>query len=171
MGIVLVIFAFLLLLIGLIGSVVPVIPGPTLGYIGLILLQWSGYASFSIVFLIVFGLITAVVTLTDYFLPALMTKKFGGSKYAMTGSILGCIAGLFFFPPIGIVIGPFTGALIGELIYNYNKYPNTDDIENPEKSNPLIVALGAFLAFILGTGAKLILSTLMIFRAVKVFFN
>jgi uncharacterized protein YqgC (DUF456 family) len=155
MEIVLVILAFMFLLAGLLGTVVPVIPGPPLSYIGLLLLQWSGYGNFSSTFLLVWAVITITVTIMDNVLPAWLTKKFGGSRLAVIGSILGLVIGMIFFPPIGLIVGPFLGALTGELIHS-----RTYDIK------ALKVALGAFLAFILGTGAKLIISLLMIYYAV-----
>jgi uncharacterized protein YqgC (DUF456 family) len=180
MGIFLAILAFLFLLTGLLGAVLPVIPGPPLGYIGLLLLQWSGYGGFSAVFLWVWAGITVAVTVTDYILPAIMTKKFGGSRMAVIGSVLGLIAGIFFFPPIGMILGPFLGALAGELLYS--RFPSKRDEANGTEVTPvsegneanknrntkvLKAALGTFLAFIMGTGAKLIAGSLMIFYAVK----
>jgi uncharacterized protein YqgC (DUF456 family) len=155
MEIVLVILAFLFLAAGLLGAVVPVIPGPPLCYLGLLVLQWSGYGNFSLTFLLVLLTITVAVTIMDNVLPALLTKKFGGSHLAVIGSILGLVIGMIFFPPVGLIVGPFLGALAGELIHS-----RTYDIK------ALKVALGAFLAFILGTGAKLIISLLMIYYAV-----
>jgi len=178
MEIVLVVIAFLLLLAGLIGSVVPVLPGPPLSYIGLLLLQWSGYVSFSPVFLVVWAAITVVVTIVDYILPAWMTKRFGGSRKAVIGSVLGLIVGIIFFAPIGLIIGPFLGALAGELINNQIQAKRRkDDGEEPDSTSnsagnakALLAALGAFLAFILGTGAKLVTGTMMIYYAVKAMF-
>ena len=95
----------------------------------------------------------------DYLLPAYITRKFGGSRWASIGSLLGLFAGLFLFPPIGLVIGSFLGALIGELLYNQS------DI-----AEALKVALGTFLAFIVGAGAKLIVCFVMLFYAVKALF-
>jgi uncharacterized protein YqgC (DUF456 family) len=155
MDIVLVILAFLFLAAGLLGAVVPVIPGPPLSYIGLLLLQWSGYGGFSFNFLLIWVTITVAVTIMDNVLPALLTKKFGGSRFAVIGSILGLVIGMIFFPPIGLIVGPFLGAFVGELIHSRS-----------EKIKALKVALGAFLAFIAGTGAKLIISLLMIYYAV-----
>jgi uncharacterized protein YqgC (DUF456 family) len=179
MEIFLAILAFLFLLTGLLGSVVPVIPGPSLGYVGLLLLQWSGYGGFSAAFLWVWAGITVAVTVTDYILPAIMKKKFGGSRWAVVGSVLGLIIGIFFFPPLGMIVGPFLGALAGELIYS--RFPakrnetevttgsEADDAKANRDSTAkaLKAALGAFLAFIFGTGAKLIAGSLMIFYAVK----
>jgi uncharacterized protein YqgC (DUF456 family) len=186
MEILLAVVAFLLLLVGLLGSVIPVIPGPPLGYVGLLLLQWSGYGGFSAVFLWVWAGITVAVTVTDYVLPAIMTKKFGGSRLAVIGSVVGLILGIFFFPPLGMILGPFLGALAGELINNRfpakRNEPNgsegaavieittsseADETNKTRNIKVLKAALGTFLAFILGTGAKLIAGSLMIFYAVK----
>ena len=158
------IIAFALLAAGILGTIIPVLPGPPLSYAGLLVMQWSGYVEpgvrcFSSVFLWVWAGITALVTIMDYFLPSLITKQFGGSRTASVGSILGLIAGIFFFPPWGMIVGPFLGAYIGELIHN-----------NANGARAFKVALGAFLAFIVGSGAKLIASSLMLFYAVKAMF-
>jgi len=153
------ILAFLCLIVGLIGSVVPVLPGPPLSYVGLLLLQWSGYGGFSSGFLWLWAAITVVVSIIDYFLPVLMTQQFGGSRSATIGSILGLIVGLFFIPPIGMIIGPFLGALAGEIIHN-----------RTDSAKAFRVALGAFLAFIFGTGLKLIVTAIMMFYAIKAMF-
>ena len=168
--------AFLFLLLGLLGSVVPALPGPPLSYIGLLLLQWSGYGGFSSSFLWLWAGITAAVTVMDNFLPAWMTKRFGGSRMAVIGSVLGLIAGTLFFAPIGLLIGPFLGALAGELINIQVKNKKTNSTGSAADENSaggvkaLKVALGAFLAFIVGTGAKLIIGALMIYYAVKAVF-
>jgi uncharacterized protein YqgC (DUF456 family) len=175
MEIVLVVAAFLLLLGGLVGSVVPAIPGPPLAYIGLLLLQWSGHGGFSPAFLWLWAGITAAVTVMDNVLPAWLTKRFGGSRMAVIGSVLGLIAGMFFVP-IGLLVGPFLGALAGELI-NSRVQARRKEINSPEPAatdgdsgHALKVALGAFLAFIMGTGAKLIIGSMMIYYAVKAVF-
>ncbi|MDR0314009.1 MAG: DUF456 domain-containing protein [Treponema sp.] len=184
MEIFLVVLAFLFLLAGLLGSVIPAIPGPPLSYVGLLMLQWSGRGGFSSVFLWVWAAITVAVMVIDNFLPALLTKRFGGSRMAVTGSVLGIIVGMF-FAPLGLILGPFLGAFAGELIHiriQNRKMVKSNEVGNNEsetvaaKSSPnnkaLKVAFGAFLAFILGTGAKLILCSLMIYYAAKaVFFS
>jgi uncharacterized protein YqgC (DUF456 family) len=164
MTIVLVVLAFLFLVVGLLGSVVPIIPGPPLSYLGLLLLQWSGYGVFDSAFLTVWLVITAAVTIIDYFLPAWLTKKFGGSRLAVIGSVAGLVIGMVFFPPYGIIIGPFFGALAGEVIHN-KKNSNDYSINKSLK-----VAFGAFLAFIVGTGAKLYICLTMLYYAVKAVF-
>jgi len=152
----LLILAFLLLLMGLIGSIVPMLPGPPLSFAGLLLLQWSGYGGFPSGFLWLWAAITVTVTMADHFLPVLMTRQFGGSRSATIGSLLGVLVGIFVFPPIGMIVGPFLGALVGELIHN-----------RTDSARALKVALGAFLAFFLGSGAKLIVSSVMLFYAIK----
>lgn len=159
MDIVLVILAFLCLLLGLAGAIVPVLPGPPLSYLGLWLIQWSGYGNFTPKFMWIWAGITLVVTLVDYYLPVAMTKRFGGSRSATIGTLLGLVAGIFFFPPIGLIVGPFLGAFIGELLN-----------DRSDNAKALRVAMGSFVAFICGTGAKLIASGVMIFYAVRAFF-
>jgi uncharacterized protein YqgC (DUF456 family) len=141
---------------GLLGSIVPVIPGPPLSYVGLLLLQWSKFGDFTSFFLWFWAVITVIVTIADYFLPAFLTQKFGGSRWATTGSVLGLLAGMFLFPPFGLIVGPFFGALIGELIHNHT-----------DSAKAFKVAMGAFLAFIFGSGAKLFISLVMMFYAIK----
>jgi len=175
MEIILVVLAFLLLLAGLLGSIVPVIPGPPLGFVGLLLLQWSGHGEFSAAFLWVWAGIAVAITVMDNILPAWMTKRFGGSRMAVIGSVIGLVAGMVFFAPIGLLAGPFLGALAGELLNNRilagrsavggTKFDTHAKAARNVKA--LKVAFGAFLAFILGTGAKMIVGFIMIFYAVR----
>jgi len=155
MGIALIILAFILLLTGIIGAIVPVLPGPPLSFIGLLLLYWSGYSGFTPVFLWIWAGITVLITVLDYILPSLLARQFGGSRAASIGSFLGLIAGIFFYPPWGIIIGSFIGALVGELIHNNNN-----------RTQALKAAFGAFLAFIAGSGIKLIASSIMLYYAI-----
>lgn len=175
MNTILVILAFLFLLAGLLGSVVPVIPGPPLGFAGLLLLQWSGYGGFSSAFLLLWAAIIIAVTIIDYILPALMTKRFGGSRAAVIGSVLGLITGIIFFAPIGLLIGPFLGAFAGELI-NYHIQTRSSEVNDTNNPADIIgsgyvkalkVAFGALLAFVVGAGIKMVIGSLMIYYAVK----
>ena len=160
MDILLVIFAFILLITGLLGSFVPVLPGPPLSYAGLWLLQWSKFGDFSSSFLWFWAAITVIVTVSDYLLPTLLTQKFGGSRWASIGSLVGLLAGMIFFPPFGLIVGAFLGALVGELIHNRIQ-------KRTDNAQAFKVATGAFIAFIFGTGAKLIICSLMMFYAIK----
>ncbi len=140
----------LCLLLGLLGGILPVLPGPPLSYLALLLLHFTDRYQFSSRFLLIWGVITAVVFVLDYLIPIWGTKKFGGSKQGVWGSMIGLILGLFLLPPIGIIIGPFAGAVIGELI------------AGKDHSAALRAGLGSFIGFLLGTLLKLIVSGMMI---------
>ena len=140
---------------GVLGCVIPVIPGPPISFLALLLVQWGHYADYSTEFLVIWGAVTVAVTVLDYYLPVFFTKKFGGSKKATWGATIGLIVGLF-LGPIGIIMGPFVGALVGEMIH---------DRENNAKAWK--VAFGAFLAFIFGTGLKLTASLMMAWCVVR----
>ncbi|MBP7102714.1 MAG: DUF456 domain-containing protein [Bacteroidales bacterium] len=150
MNITLIIIGSILLIIGLIGSVVPVLPGPPIGYIALLLLQFTEKQPYSVFFLVLMGVLVTIITVLDYIIPAIGTKKFGGSKYGTWGCMIGTIVGLFVFPPLGIIIMPFIGAFIGEILYDKNF------------ETALKAAFGSFLGFLSGTFLKLILSLLII---------
>lgn len=149
MDTILIIFGILFIVLGILGGILPVLPGPPLSYIGLLLLHFTEKYSFSTNFIILWLAITVVVYLLDYLIPAWGTKKFGGSKRGVWGSIAGLILGLLFFPPFGIIIGPFAGAVIGELSSgkNYNV--------------ALRSGLGSFLGLLAGTLLKLVASGMM----------
>jgi len=141
----------LFLLIGLLGSVLPVLPGPVLSWVGILILHFTEYAEYSATFLLVTAAIMIVISILDYFIPIWGTKKFGGTKAGVTGSTVGLVAGLF-FPPIGLIIGPFAGALIGEIMANRKEF------KKAVKS-----ATGSFLGFLLGTGLKLVYCGVLIY--------
>jgi hypothetical protein len=136
----------LLSLLGVAGAIAPGIPGPPLNFIALLLTKFVVPDGVTWTLLGVFALLTAVVCVVDYIAPGWFTRLGGGSKSAVTGSVIGTVAGLFFFAPYGLIIGPFVGALIGELWAN----------ASPGKA--LRVALLSFAAFLVTTGLKLILS-------------
>lgn len=140
----------ILMVVGIIGAIVPVLPGPPISYLGLLLLHWTGWAEFSTQFLVIMAAVAASVTAVDYVVPVWGTKKFGGSKAGVRGSTIGLIIGVFFFPPIGIIVGPFLGAVIAELMVN------ADDFNKALRSG-----LGSLVGFLMGTGLKLSASLLM----------
>jgi len=140
--------------LGIIGCLVPVLPGPALSFLGLIFLHFSRFGHFSRSTLIAMGIITVVVTLLDYIVPIWGTKKFGGSKYGTRGATVGLIIGLF-LGPMGIIIGPLIGAFIGEMIFK-------DDL-----NYALRAGFGSLLGFLAGVGLKLAASFIMTFYFVK----
>lgn len=143
MELALTIFAGILLGIGFLGTFVPILPGAPLAWAGLLLAYFSDYNEISLTILIITAIVAIVVSIVDNIFPITMTKKTGGSKAATTGSTIGLIVGLF-IGPAGIILGPFCGALVGELLEN-----------NGEFKPALKVAWGAFLGFLLGTGIKM----------------
>ena len=151
MDIVLYILGGILMLLGLIGALVPILPGPPLSFIGLLLFHFTEPIEFSTSFLVTWAIIALAVTLLDYVIPMWGTKKFGGTKMGVRGATIGLIVGIFFFPPIGLILGPFVGAMIGELMQN------SDDFTKALKSG-----MGSLIGFLLGTGLKLGTSLIMI---------
>lgn len=119
MDVFLLILGIILLLVGLVGCVVPFIPGPPLGFLALLALHFTSWVQFSSKLLWTAAILAVVVTLLDYVVPAWGTKKFGGSKAGVWGASLGLVVGLF-LGPAGIVLGPFAGALVGELLVKAN---------------------------------------------------
>lgn len=110
----LIITALLLSLTGIIGCIVPGLPGHPLNYIALWVIQWV-FQPFSHTVLIVFGILTAVVLVLDYFIPIWTGKKFGATRQGIIGSMIGMLIGLF-FTPVGIMMGTIAGAIIGDLM-------------------------------------------------------
>ncbi|MBQ0025492.1 MAG: DUF456 domain-containing protein [Bacteroidales bacterium] len=150
------IIAVLCGIIGLIGCILPVIPGPPISWVGLLLLYLKSGAEVSTTLLIVMLVITIVVTVLDYVVPSYFTRATGGSKAAGRGSLAGLLVGLFFFPPWGMIIGAFLGALLGEMLINGKQV---------EKS--LKPAFGALLGFMFGTGLKLVACAVMMFYIIR----
>tara|TARA_A100001011_G_C14247523_1_gene816275 strand:- start:60 stop:560 length:501 start_codon:yes stop_codon:yes gene_type:complete len=120
MDILLIFISFFLVLIGIIGSFLPVIPGPITGWLGLLVVYQTSFMDWDYYFLGITLVISISVFILDYFIPILGAKKFGGTKAGIIGSTIGLLIGLFTLGPIGILIGTFGGAFIGEISSNPN---------------------------------------------------
>lgn len=105
----------LCVLVGLLGTFIPMLPGTPISYIGLLLLLFVPGCTLTWKFFLIWGVIVTIVQVLNYFIPIWGVNKFGGTKYGQWGSVLGVIVGLF-LGPIGIILGPFVGALVGELV-------------------------------------------------------
>ncbi|MBN3035038.1 MAG: DUF456 domain-containing protein [Bacteroidales bacterium] len=149
MDIFLTISGLVILIIGIIFSVLPVIPGQVLSWVALVLLQLKSLPPFSSRFIIIWALVTAGVTLLDYLVPIWGTKKLGGSKMGIRGATVGLIIGMFIIPPFGIIVGPFAGAFLGELA------------GGKDTATALRSGLGSFVGFVAGTLMKLGISLIM----------
>lgn len=116
--ILLVLLGLVLIILGMIGSFLPVLPGPPVSWVGLLVLYFTNAIPVSITFLVVTGIVAIAMFVLDYIIPAAGTKRFGGSKAGAIGTTLGLIVGILAPIPFGILIGPFVGALIGEMAFN-----------------------------------------------------
>ena len=153
------IFALILGVIGIIGSIVPALPGPPLSWVGLLLVYISGRQGgadpMTLRFLLVWLGVVTFVTILDYVVPAWFTKVTGGHKQASVGAIVGLFVGLL-LPPVGIILGSLLGAFLGEWL-------------GADRGvwDSFKASIGAFLGFISGTGLKLICSGIMLWEIVK----
>jgi len=142
---VLLILSLSLLIIGFLGSFLPVIPGPPLSWFGLLCLYLIKGIPTDYVLLGLTLLFVILISVLDYIIPAQGTKKFGGSKYGVFGTNIGLVVGILIPIPLGFIFCPFFGALLGEVIYD------SSDIRRAFKA-----AFGSFLGFLLGTFIKII---------------
>ena len=150
----LLILGFGFLIAGLIGCILPIIPGPPLSYIALLTLQVTRFASFSAKFLLIATIVTVIVTVLDYIFPVWSTNKFGGSRSGTIGTIVGLVFGLFFLP-WGIIAGSFTGAVVGELIAGRNT------------NTALRSGFGSFIGLLFGVAMKLTVSAVFTYYFIK----
>lgn len=146
--------AIVLMIVGIAGCLLPVLPGPPLSYLGLVVFHFTRFADISKNLFIILAIVAVVVTVIDYVVPIWGTRRFGGSKYGIRGATVGLVIGLF-LGPLGIIIGPFIGAVVGELIFK-------DDIKYALKAG-----FGSLLGFLTGVGLKLAASLLITFYFVK----
>lgn len=157
---ILIVVAIVLALIGIVGAIVPGIAGPPFSFAGLLVVSFVDGINYSTQFLVIMGIIGAIIFVLDYVVPVWGTKTLGGTKAGIRGSTIGLILGLlitFFFPIgfIAILLGPFLGAYIGE------KSNGTDD-KLAWRS-----ALGSFVGFLTGTFLKLVYAMVCIYYIVK----
>ena len=143
MDLVLILFGALAILLGIIGSVLPFLPGAPLAWIGLLLLQFTDRIEYSTSFLVITALITAAIALLDYLLPIWYAKRSGGTKWGQRGALAGMILGIL-AGPLGIIIGPLIGAFAGELIHD------SRDMGKAQKA-----AWNSFVGFLLSSGILL----------------
>ncbi len=148
MDIILIFIAALFLVLGIIGSFLPVLPGPLTSWVGLLIQHFSEAIPMDKTFLVITLIVAILIWILDYIIPAMGTKRFGGTKYGMIGTSIGLVIGLFAPIPFGIVIGPFVGAYLGELL-------NKTDSKTAMKA-----AFGSFIGFITSTFIKFIVAVI-----------
>jgi len=113
---ILIVIGFILILVGLVGSVAPALAGPPFSFLALILLSIAkGWKVYSAEFLIIMGLLTASALAVDYIMPVVGARRFGASKYGFWGAAIGMLLGIIYAPPLGMILGAFLGAFVGEI--------------------------------------------------------
>ena len=152
-------------IVGIVGDVVPGLPGVPISYAAMLLLHFFTGITYSNETLIIYGVLCAVITIVDYFVPIWGTKKFGGTKAGVRGSTIGLIVGVVVLPVLGIVIGPFglIGILAGPFVGAYigEKMSGVDD-KLAWRS-----AIGSFVGFVAGTLLKVVYSIVVAVVVVK----
>lgn len=143
--------------IGLLGVIIPVLPGTLLSFGGLVCAYFVSGSTITSTELIICGILSVVVMVLDYLLPGYFTKVFGGTKAGITGATIGTFVGFLFGIP-GIIFGPFFGAVIGEMVGS-----------NTSIDKALSIGLGSMLSFLVGSGIKLIAGGYMIIAIIKSF--
>ena len=150
----LIVVGILAILIGFVGCIVPMLPGPPIAYVGMLLVHFTDRVQFSWVELVVALVVMLATLVLDFIAPAIGTKKFGGSNYSKWGCVIGTFIGLF-FGFLGIILGPFIGAVVGELIGGRSM------------GAALRSGWGSFLGFLAGTLAKIISCGIILFFVLK----
>lgn len=144
---------------GVIGCILPVIPGPSISFLSLIILSYAkNWEPFSSTFLIIMAGLTILVTILDYVVPAGGAKKYGASKWGVMGAMAGMLIGVFMSPPWGMILGAFMGAFAGELL------------ARKDGAKALQAGFGVFIGIMVGTGLKLAFSGTILFFYLKEMF-
>ncbi len=160
MDVLLLLIGIIFIILGIIGAFLPVLPGPITSWIGLLFLHLTTTIPFNSSFLCITLILAISVYILDYIIPALGTKKFGGSKYGIYGTTIGLVVSLLFFGPIGIIIGPFAGAFVGELIH-----------DRKNSNQAFKAAFGSFIGFLFSTGLKFIVSIVYASLFISIFWE
>jgi len=156
MEVVIIVIGIVILIIGLVSCILPPLPGAPLALLAVGLVDWQFESvEFSLWFYLIYGLFAIASTFLDNILAVYGTKKMGGTKAGVRGSFIGLLAGLFllgpFVGPFAVIIGPFLGAVAGEIMVG------TDN------KRALKSGIGSFIGFLVGTGLKLGISLVLAF--------
>lgn len=143
--------SIILLILGILGTFIPVLPGLLLSLCGLLIYKFGTEAPLSMFYVWIFVFLTAVSVVLNYVIPARTNRKYGGTRWGSVGSFIGTIAGMFFIPlPFGFLIGMFLGVFLGELLHDAS-----------DKKKAWNSTKGAFIGFLYGTGFNFIVGLAM----------
>ncbi|MBC7606317.1 MAG: DUF456 domain-containing protein [Burkholderiales bacterium] len=145
MDLLLVVIGFVCVILGVFGSFLPLVPGPGLSWLGILLLYFTNSIPMNYYILGLTLVITLIISILDYVIPAQGTKRFGGSSYGVWGTNIGLVVGILAPIPFGFIIGPFAGAFVGELLYN-----------SKDPSRAFKAATGSFIGFLASSFLKFI---------------
>ena len=160
MDLLLLALGFMCVILGIFGSFLPVLPGPTVSWVGLALLYFTKAVPANYWILAITFLVTVIISVLDYVIPAKGTKKFGGSSYGLWGTNIGLVVGIIAPIPFGFIIGPFLGALIGELIYDFKDH-----------NRALKAAAGSFVGFLASSFMKFVICVMYLGLFVWIVWN
>ena len=145
------IVCIILLILGILGTFIPVLPGLLLSLAGVLIYKFGTDAPLSMVYVWIFVFLTIMSVILNYVIPARTNRKYGGTRWGSVGSVVGTIAGLLFIPiPFGFLIGMFLGVFIGELLHDAS-----------DKKKAWNSTKGAFIGFLYGTGFNFIVGLSM----------
>ena len=143
--------SIVLLILGILGTFIPVLPGLLLSLCGLLIYKFGTDATLDMVYIWIFVFLTAVSVVLNYVIPARTNRKYGGTRWGSVGSVIGTLAGMFFIPvPFGFLIGMFLGVFVGELLHDAS-----------DKKKAWNSTKGAFIGFLYGTGFNLMVGLAM----------
>lgn len=160
MDVLLLVLGFMCIILGIFGSFLPVLPGPSISWVGLALLYFTKAVPANYWILGIALLVTVIISVLDYVIPAKGTKRFGGSSYGIWGTNIGLIVGILAPIPFGFIIGPFVGALIGELIYDFKDH-----------NRALKAAAGSFIGFLASSFMKFVVCVMYLGLFVWIVWN
>lgn len=160
MDVLLLALGFMCVIIGVFGSFLPVLPGPSISWAGLALLYFTNAVPANYWILGIALLVTVFISVLDYVIPAKGTKRFGGSSYGIWGTNIGLVIGILSPIPFGFLIGPFLGALIGELIYDFKDH-----------NRALKAASGSFVGFLASSFIKFVVCVMYLGLFVWIVWN
>ncbi|WP_144281218.1 DUF456 domain-containing protein [Chryseobacterium echinoideorum] len=154
------IFSIILLILGILGTFLPVLPGLVLSLAGLLIYKYGTDSDLSIIYIWAFVILTLASAVLNYVIPAKTNRKYGGTRWGSIGSVIGTIVGMFLPIPLGFLVGMFAGVFVGELLHD------SKDLTKAWKSTK-----GAFIGFLYGTGFNLVVGIAMFLVVLLDIFN
>lgn len=148
------------MVLGILGTFLPVLPGLVLSLGGLLIYKYGTDADLPMIYIWAFVILSIASVILNYVIPAKTNRKYGGTRWGSIGSVIGTIVGIFIPIPLGFLVGMFAGVFIGEMLHD------SKDMHKALRSTK-----GAFIGFIYGTGFSLVVGIAMLLVVVLDMFN